>query len=124
MIRTLVVDDEFGIRHIVKLVLNRMHIGVLEAETAAEALAVFEETRPDLVLMDLRLPDLSGMELTRRLRQVQPHLPIIFMSASTELGQAAEQSSATAYLEKPFKLAELQSLIQEMVFSSDAETTR
>ncbi len=115
MSRALVVDDEFGIRHIVKLALSRLKIEVLEAATAKAAMASLETLVPDLVLMDLRLPDQSGLSLAQAMQAQFPFLPIVFMSASTELAQAAEQASVRAYLEKPFKLVQLQVLVEEIL---------
>ncbi|NMP22089.1 response regulator [Sulfobacillus harzensis] len=115
MFRALVIDDEFGIRHIVKLALSRIDIEVTEAETAAVALARLEDMVPHIILMDLRLPDRSGTELAREIRQRHPRIPIVFMSASTELARAAEEADTAAYLEKPFKLAQLQSLVRDLL---------
>ncbi len=128
MSRVLVVDDECGIRHIVKLALSRIDMAVLESDSAESALAQFELTPPDVVLMDLRLPDMNGVELCRLIRQRHPTLPVVFMSASTELPQAAQQAGATAYLEKPFKLLQLQEVIRRSLATrlksaDDTETT-
>lgn len=113
------VDDEFGIRHIVKLALSRLQIEVLEADTAKTAMASLEAQVPNIVLMDLRLPDQSGLELARAMHERLPALPIVFMSASTELAQAAEQANVRAYLEKPFKLVQLQVLVEETLRSAE-----
>lgn len=115
MPHVLCIDDELGIRHVVRLALERVGISVAEAPSAQAAMTQLETTWPDLVLMDLRLPDMPGVELAQHIRAHYPSVPVIFMSASTELSQAAEQANVHAYIEKPFKLAQLQSLIQETI---------
>ncbi len=109
------IDDEFGIRHVVRLALERIGLSVAEASSAQIALTQFETTVPDLVLMDLRLPDMPGIQLAQHIREQYPSVPVIFMSASTELSQAAENADVRTYIEKPFKLAQLQRLIQETI---------
>ena len=120
MPHVLCIDDEFGIRHVVRLALERVGISVAEAPSAEAALEQFNTQLPDLVLMDLRLPDMPGLVLGKQIRDQYPSVPVIFMSASTELSQAAEKAGAHAYIEKPFKLAQLQSLIQETIAAHES----
>lgn len=123
MLRALVIDDEFGIRHIIKLALSRMDIEIFEAETAEAARQILDAVAPHLVLMDLRLPDMHGVDLALKIREGHPALPIVFMSASTELARDAEKAGVTAYLEKPFKLAQLHDLVRSIVGVADAAET-
>lgn len=127
MSHLLVVDDEPGIRHIVKLALSRLNMTVTEASSAESALQQIEASVPDIVLMDLRLPDLPGVELALQMRQKGIQSPLVLMSASTELAWAARKAQATAYLGKPFKLSQLQHLIKEILhpsfLSTGAKTT-
>lgn len=111
----LVVDDEFGIRHIIRLALARIGIDVTEASTAETALAYARTTRPDAVITDLRLPTMGGMELTRRLHAIDPTIPIVFISASTRLAAEADAAQVGVFLEKPFKLERLQFLIERLL---------
>jgi CheY-like chemotaxis protein len=113
MARVLVVDDEVGIRHVVRLALERVDISVLEAADPQAALAVLSQSQPDLVIADVHLPGMDGVKLARRMRMIRPTLPVIFMSASIYPHQAAHTAQVGIYLEKPFKLQKLQNLVQE-----------
>lgn len=113
--RVLVVDNEAGIRHIVRLALERINISVLEAADPHTALAMVLQSCPDLVIADVLLPGLDGVELTRRVRTIHPRLPVIFISASAQLQRAAVTAQVNLYLEKPFKLQTLQQKVQQIL---------
>ncbi len=111
MHRVLVVDDEPGIRHIVKLALERIDVVVSEAESGHHALEQLNATSIDVVIVDLTLPDINGINLMGRIRRIAPALPIVLISASTQLQSEANPARPTAVLEKPFKLEQLQNVI-------------
>lgn len=79
------------------------------AATGAEALRLLETHRPDLVILDLRLPDTDGVDLLRRMRATRPALPVIITSAyvSVEPQLRVLNLPYSAYLVKPFDLADL-----------------
>ncbi|HYB51435.1 MAG TPA: response regulator [Burkholderiaceae bacterium] len=103
-----VVEDEAQIRHFVKVALESEGCHVYEAETAKRALIDTGTRRPDLVVLDLGLPDRDGMEVIRELR-AWSDVPIIVLSArSAEAGKiAALDAGADDYLTKPFGAGEL-----------------
>jgi len=107
-VRVLVVDDERPIRRFLRASLDAHGYTVLEASTASEALAAVAEGRPDLVLLDLGLPDLDGVEVTRRLRE-WTRIPIIVLSVRDGEATKVEALDAGAddYLTKPFFMGEL-----------------
>ena len=82
MTRALVVDDEAQIRRAMRTSLSAHGFDVLTVGTGEEAVVAFAETTPDLVLLDLGLPDLDGTEVIRRLRSFSD-VPIIVLSAAT-----------------------------------------
>jgi two-component system, OmpR family, KDP operon response regulator KdpE len=107
-LRVLVVDDESAIRRFLRVALNTHGYKVFEAGAARDALAMIVDDRPDLVILDLGLPDLDGVEVTRRIREWSS-TPIIILSvreAETEK-IAALDAGADDYLTKPFGLGEL-----------------
>lgn len=111
MHHVLVVDDEPGIRDIVRLALARVDVGVAEAASGAAAMTVLETLSPDAVIVDLGLPDMNGLDVIRRIRETEPTVPIVLMSASTQTDLAADAVQVSAILEKPFKLQRLQQVI-------------
>src|SRR5579862_8933915 len=76
----MVIDDDPGFRELSRVLLERAGFCVESAPGAVDALAVFDEVDPDLVLLDIRMPETSGYELYRLLRERALHLPIIFVS--------------------------------------------
>ncbi len=106
--RVLVVDDENAIRRYLKTALAAQGFGVYEAANGQEALSAVVENRPDVIILDLGLPDFDGIEVTRRLREWS-QTPIIILSVR-EAEQdkiAALDAGADDYLTKPFGTGEL-----------------
>ena len=107
MARVLVVDDERPIRRFLNASLSGQYM-VLEAATGEDALAVTVSGRPDAIILDLGLPDMDGVEVTRRLRE-WTQIPIIVVSVRDreEDKIAALDAGADDYLTKPFGVGEL-----------------
>ena len=104
----LVIDDEVQIRRLLRVVLESADYLVHEAETAAQGLTDAATRRPDVVLLDLGLPDSDGVNVLRRLREWS-QVPVIVLSVrDDEEGKvAALDSGADDYVTKPFSSAEL-----------------
>jgi two-component system KDP operon response regulator KdpE len=104
----LIVEDEKQMRRFLRTTLTALDYRVLEAETAAEALVAVTTHNPDVILMDLGLPDGDGVDLTRRIRAWN-RVPIIVLSARgrEEDKVAALDEGADDYLTKPFGVNEL-----------------
>ena len=107
--RVLVVDDEPSIVAAVAPALRYEGFEVEEATTARAALAAAHERRPDLSILDVMLPDLDGLEVTRRLRADGVGVPILFLTARDALEDKVAGLSAGGddYVTKPFALAEI-----------------
>jgi two-component system OmpR family response regulator len=107
--RVLVVDDERSIVDAVATALRYEGFAVEEAGTGREALKAAESQRPDLIVLDIMLPDLDGIEVTRRLRQDGLRVPVLFLTArdSTEDKISGLTVGGDDYVTKPFSLAEV-----------------
>jgi signal transduction histidine kinase len=105
----LIVDDERDIRQLLREMLTLEGHEVTDAPNGAEALARLREASFDLVVTDVRMPNLSGMELLRRVRELSPSTEVIVATAYAELDTAIECMRAGAFdlLRKPFNLQEL-----------------
>jgi two-component system KDP operon response regulator KdpE len=111
--RVLVVDDEPEIRRFLRASLSIHHHEVIEASTGAEALSAAWNNHPDLMILDLGLPDLDGVEVTRRVREWS-QIPIIILSVRNREAEKIEALNAGAddYLTKPFGMGELLARVQ------------
>jgi len=108
MHQVLVVEDEPGIRQVLRVLLEAEQYRVIEAETAERAQIEARSHKPDLLIVDLGLPDGDGLEVIRRLREWSP-VPVIVLSARTLESQkiAALDAGADDYVSKPFSAGEL-----------------
>jgi DNA-binding NarL/FixJ family response regulator len=102
-VRVLIVDDHAGFRATARRLLEGEGYAVVgDAEDAATALAVAKETRPELVLIDVQLPDLDGFELTEELIAIDPEIKVVLTSSRDveDFGQYVETSSARGFVPK------------------------
>lgn len=108
MHRILVIEDDAGIRNVLRVLLETEQYRVIEAETAARADIEARSHRPDLLLVDLGLPDGDGLKVIKSVRMWSP-VPIIVLSARTMEAQkvAALDAGADDYVTKPFSAPEL-----------------
>ncbi len=122
--RVLNVDDNEAARYAKTRILQRGGYEVVEARTGAEAMESVKGRRPDLVLLDVRLPDVSGYEVCRMLKREYPQLLIIQVSASfVEAGDRAHglDSGADSYLTQPIEPAELLATVRALLRLRKAE---
>lgn len=111
--RVLVVDDEVTIRRFLRTALDTGEFSLHEAENGHAALAAATAVRPDIILLDLGLPDMDGVEVIRRIREWS-QVPIIVLSVrdGEDNKVGALDAGADDYLVKPFSVAELQARIR------------
>jgi DNA-binding NtrC family response regulator len=103
-IRILLVDDETGILDSLRILLRGEGYEVRTALGGVEALEVLSSDRPDLVVTDIRMPGVSGLEVLAQTREIDPEIPVILMTAQASLQSAvrAVNEGAYYYLQKPF----------------------
>ena len=109
----LVVDDQDSIRHFVSKALEDDGYTVTTTGSMREARVALGHDLPDIAILDLKLPDGTGIELLREIKRVQPEVPIILMTAFGEVETAVEAMSAGAhwFVKKPFQNDELLALV-------------
>ncbi|MCC6213932.1 MAG: sigma-54-dependent Fis family transcriptional regulator [Polyangiaceae bacterium] len=125
----LVVDDEPNLRRVLGALLTRDGHEVVTAEDGEQALAVLAEHHIDLVLSDLRMPKLDGMELLRRARALDEELPVVLITAHGTVDNAVEalKTGAFDYITKPFDQDEVRTVVRKALRTRDlaeAEATR
>jgi two-component system nitrogen regulation response regulator GlnG len=113
----LVVDDESAILVAFRRAFRNMKLEVITAESAADGLTLFEQRHPDVVVVDVQLPDLGGLDLFRRIRALDARTPVIFITGKTTTDTAIEAMKLGAYdyLFKPLELGPLRQTIDRAV---------
>ena len=118
-IRILHVEDNPANRMIVRDLLEFRGYQVLEVTNGEEALAAAERERPDLILMDIQLPRISGLEASRRIkaREDLRYIPIVAVTSFALSGddQQAAEAGCDAYIAKPYRPRDLLQLIQKLL---------
>jgi len=115
--RILIAEDFEENRIALKLILQHSGFDVVEAEDGRQAVETVRQEKPDLVLMDVTLPVIDGLQATRDIRAAEEfkRLPIIIVSAhdSDEIRRQAAEAGGTAYISKPVEVEELKKLIED-----------
>jgi two-component system KDP operon response regulator KdpE len=114
--RILIVDDEPGLRELVRINLEHEGFAVLQAENGVQGLAMIQEEQPDLVILDVMMPEMDGWEVCRRLREFST-VPVLMLTARVQSQDivAGLESGADDYLLKPFNMDELMARIRALL---------
>src|SRR5262245_11766931 len=104
--KVLVVDDEPEVRQVLVEFLGSRGYDVIAAEGGAEAVALVESARPNLVLLDVAMPDMDGVETLTRIVAIDPTLAVIMVTANADIGVTSKLLAlgAVDYVPKPFDL--------------------
>jgi len=120
--RVLVIDDIGVILDLVEFLLQMRGYEVMTATDAASALALIEKITPDLILLDIMMPNMSGYEFIAQLRKRQNHsvaIPIMLLTVKEHTPEEVELLGVAGYLRKPFHQKELLSKIEELLSDTD-----
>jgi CheY-like chemotaxis protein len=124
----LVVDDEPTIRFLVRAALDGTGYRLIEASDGLSALEVALTERPDVILLDIALPRLSGLEVCRRLKEnpATAGAPVLLITGLVQEAerQAAEEVGAQAFIAKPFSPAALVSQVEDALLRRPAAVSR
>ncbi|MGB6105197.1 MAG: nitrogen regulation protein NR(I) [Pusillimonas sp.] len=118
-----IVDDDQSMRWVLEKALARVSVPVRTFASAGEAFEALETATPSVLVTDVRMPGEDGLSLLHRIKQVHPNLPVIVMTAFTDLNSTVEafQKGAFDYLPKPFDVNAAVALIQRAAQQSDSE---
>ncbi|HOF87894.1 MAG TPA: response regulator [Armatimonadota bacterium] len=121
----LVVDDEVGVRESMRMLLKGTY-AVSLATCGQDALARFPEVRPDVVLLDLRMPDMNGIEVLQRLKTMDPYVEVILVTAyaTVDTARKALRLGAFDYITKPFNPSELSGIVHRAIEHRDDSLRR
>ncbi len=113
----LIIDDEEGMCWALEKAMEEEGHQVFTATRGLEGLAIFTRQKVDLVLCDIKMPDLSGIEVLEQIRKKNPQVPVVIMTGYSSLPIALEaiKKGANSYLTKPFQIAHLKELVKKTI---------
>ena len=123
--KVLVVDDNEDIRNLISIILTGESYEVLAVETGTQALEIYTEFKPDLILLDIKMPGISGFEVLEQIRDIRSaklnSVPIVMITAKslTDDIDKAIKLGATSYIVKPFRAESLKQKVLENLTSND-----
>ena len=106
MAKILVIDDEVGIRNLLDTLLHRKGYDVVLADNGQKGLAIFRRERPDVVVLDLKMPGMDGFTVLQQVRSLNPKQPVIILTGAgtPEMEQQARALGVSEFVEKEFSL--------------------
>jgi CheY-like chemotaxis protein len=117
--KILLIDDDLQIRRVARMMLERSGHTVIEAPDGIEAMQLFAEAQPDVVLLDMRMPRKNGPETLAELRAANPAVRVVLMSGSDEADEALVASlsahALSVHLRKPFLADDLSAAIRQVL---------
>ena len=117
MKKILIVDDSAFTRDIHKQIVMSAGYQTVEADSGAQALEVFEKERPDLVIMDLLMPDMDGMEIIKKILQTDPHAKTVICSTDKQRARQAEakEIGVLGFLTKPINAEKMMDMLNDIL---------
>lgn len=115
--KILIVDDQFGIRILLNEVLQKEGYDTFQAANGIQALEIVKEHSPDLVLLDMKIPGMDGIEILERMKEVEQDIRVIIMTAYGELDmiQKAKDLGALTHFSKPFDIEDIRRAVKERI---------
>jgi two-component system, NtrC family, response regulator PilR len=122
-INILIVDDDRSIRDMMSIVLKKEGYAIIEAESAPIALSILKDGDIDLIISDIKMPEVSGIELLKKIKMIKPELPVLLITAYSSTNDAVEvmRHGADDYIIKPFNLEELKIIILKTLKKNELE---
>lgn len=113
--KILIVDDQFGIRILLNEVFTKEGYTTYQAANGIQALEIVKNHDPDIVLLDMKIPGMDGIEILKRMKGVNPDIRVIIMTAYGELDmiQEAKDLGAITHFAKPFDIDEIRKTVRD-----------
>ncbi|MFT4415360.1 response regulator [Fredinandcohnia humi] len=115
--KILIVDDQYGIRILLNEVFQKEGYKTFQAANGVQAIDIVQKHSPDLVLLDMKIPGMDGIEILKRLKKIDPGIRVIIMTAYGELDmiQEAKDLGAITHFAKPFDIDEIREAVRKHI---------
>ncbi|QPC47740.1 response regulator [Mangrovibacillus cuniculi] len=122
--KILIVDDQFGIRILLNEVLSKEGYETFQAANGFQALDIVQKHAPHLVLLDMKIPGMDGIEILKRMKVIDPAIRVIIMTAYGELDmiQEAKDLGALTHFAKPFDIDDIRKAVKEYIVTVPSES--
>ena len=121
--RIVLCDDDIGIRTMLSRFLRAEGYEVFEADNGRTCLDIVASKNPEAILLDLKMPDMDGMQVIRELKNLDSNIPILVISGIVDLKTSVEDEELPlgSFIAKPFKIEEVSSLLRAALLESRAD---
>jgi len=115
--KVLIVDDQFGIRILLNEVFQKEGYQTFQAANGVQALEILTKKEPDIVLLDMKIPGMDGIEILKRMKKLNQDIRVIIMTAYGELDmiQEAKDLGALTHFAKPFDIDDLREAVKKYI---------
>ena len=116
MVKILIVDDEDSLRELLAKAVQRKGTPVIQAKNGLEAIDLYQKHKPQCVFLDVMLEDMDGIEVFKKIKQINPQANVYFISGSDnkKFKEIAKNLGASGYMVKPVLLDEVMAIIQNL----------
>jgi two-component system, response regulator, stage 0 sporulation protein F len=113
--KLLIVDDQYGIRILLNELFQKDGYNTFQAANGVQALAIVAKEEPDLMILDMKIPGMDGLEILRRVKKTNPEINVIIMTAYGELDMIHEamELGAITHFAKPFDIDEIREVVRK-----------
>ncbi|WP_339060850.1 response regulator [Tepidibacillus marianensis] len=115
--KVLIVDDQFGIRVLLYEVFGKEGYQTFQAANGKEALQIVQNGSPDIVLLDMKIPGMDGLEILKRIKKIDRNIKVIMMTAYGELDMINEATKlgAITHITKPFDIDQVRAIVRDQL---------
>ncbi|MFX3624409.1 MAG: response regulator [Ectobacillus sp.] len=115
--KILIVDDQYRIRILLNEVFQKEGYKTYQAANGFQAIDIVKKDKPDLVILDMKIPGMDGIEILKRLKEIEPDIKVILMTAYGELDmiQEAKDLGALMHFAKPFDIDEMRKAVRQQI---------
>lgn len=113
--KLLIVDDQYGIRILLNEIFSKEGYNTFQAANGVQALSIVAKEQPDLMILDMKIPGMDGLEILRRVKKTNPEINVIIMTAYGELDMIHEAMDlgAITHFAKPFDIDEIREVVRK-----------
>jgi two-component system, response regulator, stage 0 sporulation protein F len=113
--KLLIVDDQYGIRILLNEIFQKEGYNTFQAANGVQALSIVAKEEPDLMILDMKIPGMDGLEILRRVKKTNPEINVIIMTAYGELDMIHEamELGAITHFAKPFDIDEIREVVRK-----------